>query len=166
MKNTNEKFPLCKATLIGGFLSAIVKFGWEVPFPPRTPERDATNPPQTLLEQLGMTKDLSHYSYMYNENARPIFSFIVHFGFSFFFAWLYYWLSERYKTITLANGALYGIIVYILFHVVIMPLMGTIPAPWNQPWEEHVSELFGHIVWAWSIDIIRIYIKNNKSSAL
>lgn len=23
--------------IIGGFFSAIVKFGWEVPFPPRTP---------------------------------------------------------------------------------------------------------------------------------
>ena len=34
--------------LIAGLVSAIVKFGWEVPFPPRTPERDATNPPQAL----------------------------------------------------------------------------------------------------------------------
>ena len=32
--------------IIGGFLSAIVKFGWEVPFPPRTPERNATNHPR------------------------------------------------------------------------------------------------------------------------
>ena len=32
--------------LIGGIISAIVKFGWEVPLPPRTPERNATNPPQ------------------------------------------------------------------------------------------------------------------------
>lgn len=43
--------------LIGGIFSAIVKFGWEIPFPPRTPERDATNPPQALLEMLGMSPD-------------------------------------------------------------------------------------------------------------
>ncbi|WP_419870695.1 YagU family protein [Chryseobacterium sp. CT-SW4] len=159
MTNTNVKLQLFKATLLGGFLSAIVKFGWEVPFPPRTPERDATNPPQTLLEQLGLSKDISHYSYLFNENTRPIFSFIVHFGFSFFFAWLYYYLSERNKNITFGYGALYGILVYILFHIIIMPLLGTIPAPWDQPWQEHLSELFGHIVWAWSIEVIRVYVK-------
>ncbi|WP_292008208.1 DUF1440 domain-containing protein [Chryseobacterium sp.] len=159
MTNTNVKFPLFKATLLGGFLSAIVKFGWEVPFPPRTPERDATNPPQTLLEQFGLPKDISHFFYLFNENARPIFSFIVHFGFSFFFAWLYYYLSERNKNITLGYGTFYGILIYFLFHIVIMPLLGTVPAPWNQPWQEHFSELFGHMVWAWSIEIIRIYVK-------
>ncbi len=36
----------------GGLLSGIVKLGWEVMFPPRTPERNATNPPQELLQQL------------------------------------------------------------------------------------------------------------------
>ena len=38
------------AVLIGiiiGIIGAIVKFGWEVPFPPRTPLRDATNPPSS-----------------------------------------------------------------------------------------------------------------------
>ena len=34
--------------VVAGIFSAIVKFGWEVPFPPRTPERNATNPPQHL----------------------------------------------------------------------------------------------------------------------
>ena len=40
------------AGIIGGLLSGIVKLGWEVMFPPRTPERNATNPPQELLQQL------------------------------------------------------------------------------------------------------------------
>ena len=31
------------AGVLGGIVSAIVKFGWEVPLPPRTPERNATN---------------------------------------------------------------------------------------------------------------------------
>lgn len=166
MKNPQEKLPLFKATLLGGFLSAIVKFGWEVPFPPRTPERDSTNPPQTLLEKFGVPEKLSHFSYLYNENARPIFSFTVHFGFSFFFAWLYFWLAERYKSVTLGSGALYGIIIYVLFHVIIMPLIGIVPSPLDQPWEEHFSELFGHIVWAWSIEIIRVYVKSKQKLTL
>ena len=31
--------------VLAGIFGGIVKFGWEVPFPPRTPERNATNPP-------------------------------------------------------------------------------------------------------------------------
>ena len=63
--------------IIGGFFSAIVKFGWEVPFPPRTPERNATNPPQSTLELLGMSPEASHTSVTYNGNALPIHSFFV-----------------------------------------------------------------------------------------
>ena len=51
--------------LIGGAFSAIVKFGWEIPFPPRSPARDATNPPQALLELFGMSPETSHLTYSY-----------------------------------------------------------------------------------------------------
>ena len=54
--------------ILGGIFSAIVKFGWEVPFPPRTPERNATNPPQMLLQQLGMTSDQVHTTVSFNGN--------------------------------------------------------------------------------------------------
>lgn len=30
--------------VLAGIFGGIVKFGWEVPFPPRTPERNATKP--------------------------------------------------------------------------------------------------------------------------
>jgi putative membrane protein len=36
-----------------------------------------------------------------------------------------------------------------------MPGLGTVPAPWHQPWQEHLSELLGHIVWMWSIEVVR-----------
>ena len=54
--------------VLGGFVSAIIKFGWEVPLPPRTPERNATNPPQALLELLGMSPQTTHASYTFNGN--------------------------------------------------------------------------------------------------
>lgn len=145
-------------TILGGILSAIVKFGWEVPFPPRTPERDLTNPPQKILQQIGIPEEITHYTYSYSEHFLPLVSFIVHFGFSFFFAWLYLWLSQRSRVVTYANGALFGIVVYLLFHVIGLPLLGTIPSPLAQPWQEHLSELFGHIIWAWSIDLVRVYL--------
>ena len=91
--------------IIGGFFSAIVKFGWEVPFPPRTPERNATNPPQQLLEQLGMTPEQSHTAVTFNGNeGLPIYSFIIHFSFAIVFAVFYCVMAEYYKSITLWQG--------------------------------------------------------------
>ena len=37
-----------------GVISGLVKLGWENILPPRTPERNKTNPPQKLLEQMGV----------------------------------------------------------------------------------------------------------------
>ena len=81
--------------LIGGLFSAIVKFGWEVPFPPRTPERNATKPPQQLLQQLGLSEDFTHTLVHFNGNGLPIMSFIVHFSFAIVFAVLYCVVAER-----------------------------------------------------------------------
>lgn len=148
------------AGLVAGFFSAIVKFGWEVPFPPRTPIRDSNNPPQVLLEKLGFSNEFAHTTYMFSDNPRPIMSFIVHFGFCFFFAILYSIWAEKNPKIKLWMGAMYGIVLYILFHVIIMPVMGVVPAPWNQPFSEHLSEFLGHIVWGWSIEIVRRDIRN------
>ena len=146
--------------LIAGIFSAIVKFGWEIPFPPRTPERDATNPPQALLEMLGMSPDTSHMTYSYLGNERPIMSFVVHFGFAIFFGILYCVVAEYWPQIKLWQGAAFGIVVYVVFHVLVMPAMGIVPAPWNQPFGEHFSEFFGHIVWLWSIEIVRRDLRN------
>ena len=91
--------------VIGGFFSAIVKFGWEVPFPPRTPERNATNPPQQLLEQLGMSPEQSHTGVTFNGNeGLPIYSFIIHFSFAIVFAVFYCVMAEYYRSITLWQG--------------------------------------------------------------
>ena len=43
---------------------------------------------------------------------------------------------------------------------------GTIPVNWQPkdyvdlPWYENVSEIFGHLVWFWSIEIIRRDLRN------
>ena len=118
--------------LIGGLFSAIVKFGWEVPFPPRTPERNATNPPQMLLEQLGMTPDQVHTTVSFNGNDNlPIYSFIIHFSFAIVFALFYCIVAEYFPGIKLWQGAAFGLLVWIGFHLVLMPLMGTVPSPWD-----------------------------------
>ncbi|GGO95900.1 YagU family protein [Actinomyces gaoshouyii] len=152
--------------LIGGFFSAIVKFGWEVPFPPRTPGiRSETNPPQSMLEWFGMSHDTSHATVTFNNNPAPIMSFIVHFGFAIVFALIYCVIAEYYPGIKLWQGAAFGILVYVGAHVVVMPLLGWAPSPFPwvagaQTWSEHFSEFFGHIIWLWSIEVVRRDIRN------
>jgi putative membrane protein len=161
-----RNYPL--AALVGlvvGIIGAIVKFGWEIPFPPRTPARDATNPPQALLEMLGMSTETSHITYEYLGNPRPVMSFIVHFGFSIAVAVFYVIAAEKYPQITLWQGVVFGVVVWFVFHVVLMPLMGVVPAPWDQPPGEHFSEIFGHAFWLWIMELCRRDLRNRITHA-
>ncbi|KQB83854.1 YagU family protein [Corynebacterium oculi] len=149
--------------IVAGFFSGIVKFGWEVPFPPRTPERNATNPPQALLELLGMSPEATHATYSYLGNQLPYVSFILHFAFAISFAVLYCLVAEYWPAIKMWQGAVFGVVIFVAFHVVLMPLIGVVPAPWDQPAAEHFSEFFGHIVWMWSIEIVRRDLRNRAT---
>ncbi|UCZ76718.1 DUF1440 domain-containing protein [Dickeya zeae] len=163
MQARTVKEKIILAVLIGiiaGIICAIAKFGWEIPFPPRTPARDLTNPPQQLLQQLGMSFDLSHLTYLFNGNPRPIMSFIMHFGFSITFTVLYCVAAEFWPRIKLWQGAFYGLVLWAVFHVVLLPLFGTVPAPWDQPLAEHFSEIFGHMFCFWVAELARRDLRN------
>lgn len=147
--------------IIAGMVSGMVKIGWEKILPPRTLARDATNPPQHMLEQMGASAKFTH-SYIYYSTDQKVFwvALILHFSFSIFFAWLFIYLAQYNKTkwIAMWQGAFYGILIWIAWHIIIMPVLGTTPAPWNIPFDEHFSEFFGHIVWGWSIAATAYYL--------
>ena len=84
----------------------------------------------------------------------------MHFSFAIAFGVLYAVVAEYWPRIKLWQGAAFGMFLSIFFHVILMPLMGTVPAPWDQPWQEHFSEFFGHIIWLWSIEIVRRDLRN------
>ncbi|MCC7666347.1 YagU family protein [Liquorilactobacillus satsumensis] len=145
--------------LIAGMISGMVKIGWETLLPPRTLARNATNPPQHLLEQLGMSHATTHAFVYYSTDQKVFYvALIIHFAFSIVFAALFLFLAQYWSKVTLWQGAAYGIAVWVAFHLIIMPAMGTVPAAWNQPFDEHFSEFFGHIVWAWSIYAVGYFL--------
>lgn len=102
------------AGIIGGLLSGIVKLGWEVMFPPRTPERNATNPPQELLQQLGFSSEFTHQTYTFSNMQLPWVSFIVHFSFSIVIAIIYCILVKKYAYLAMGQGAVFGIAIWVL----------------------------------------------------
>lgn len=167
----SEQFRRCVklAIFIGiviGIIGAIVKFGWEVPFPPRTPLRNATNPPQELLQQLGFSAQFTHLTYDFNGNPCPIVSFVVHFLFSIGAGVFYAVVAEYKPIIKLWQGTVFGILVWFAFHIVLMPALGTVPAPWDQPFAEHFSEFTGHAFWMWVMELCRRDLRNRITGQL
>lgn len=140
--------------ITAGIVAGLVKLGWENILPPRTPERDATNPPQQLLQQLGVPEKVTHATYTYSGQQLPWVSYLVHFGFSASFGAIYSVAGQLTPWIKKGHGIPFGIAIWDLFHVELMPKLGTVPSAKDQPMEEHVSELLGHAVWMWTIDAI------------
>lgn len=154
---THHPLNLSAAILAGGaagLVSGLVKLGWENVLPPRTEERDATNPPQTLLQQFGVPAKVTHATYHYSGHALPWVSYVIHFGFSTTFAVLYQIVGEKLPLIKKDAGTWVGLTIWIAFHLGIMPAMGTVPAAKDQPASEHVSEALGHVVWMVTNDLV------------
>ena len=179
---TTKRFGL--AALLGipiGIMSAFVKWGGEFPLPPRSPKdmfdaacgpesliraadqidcsRNFLNPPYVFLrDYLGITDP---YAAIY-EFAGHAFNYVhfTHILFSIVFAVAYCVLAEKFPKITLWQGVAVGILVNIAVHVITLPILGLTPPLWTLPWYEHVSEFAGHIVWFWSIEIIRRDLRN------
>ena len=146
------------AGLLGGTLSGFFKLGWEILLPPRTPIRNETNPPQYLLQQLGFSKEFTHRYFIFSKQKVQHISLMMHFGFSIVFSFIYVILVQYSTIFSIGQGSVYGIVIWILFHLLIMPILKTIPSIWNQPLSEHFSELLGHIIWGFVIQICYIYI--------
>lgn len=148
-----------------GIVSGLVKLGWENVLPPRTEERDETNPPQQLLEQVGVPKTITHATYTYSGHQLPFVSYIMHFGFSTSFS-VFYSVAQHYvPAIKAGQGTVFGTVVWGAFHHGILPALGTIPRVKDQPLEEHISEGLGHAIWMWTNDVVtdQLYYQLTKN---
>ncbi len=140
--------------ITAGIISGIVKLGWEVILPPRTDERNETNPPQKMLQQMGVPYRITHLTYSYSGLQIPWVSLIMHFAFSIFFSVLYCWIFIYFPIISIGMGTIFGLIIWIVYHIILMPMLKTVPPFWKQPWEEHFSEALGHMVWGFTIHLV------------
>lgn len=158
MKLSHEQKKNLKAAIIAGtsagVISGLVKLGWENILPPRDAKRNSTNPPQKLLQQFGMPEKWTHATYTYSGEKLPWVSYLMHFGFSTSFAIIYEVLAQYKPYIRAGSGSIFGLAIWVAFHIGIMPIMKTVPSPKDQPTEEHLSEALGHIAWMWTNDIV------------
>lgn len=150
-KNFNHRAAVI-AGVTGGVISGLVKLGWENILPPRTAARDATNPPQKLLEQVGVPASVTHATYSYSGHDLPAVSYVMHFGFSTTFAVAYSLWARKHPKAKAGSSALFGLGIFGAFHHAILPALGTVPSAKDQPAEEHISEALGHVLWMWTAD--------------
>ena len=158
---------LIYATLVGGFISSLVKSGTEANMPPRI--AGEMSPPALNIDAwLGWLGINSHsLDYVYQGITIPGAVMLYHWLFSFIFAFVYIYLSAITPKIRLWYGAAYGIVITLVMHGFLIPALGfRHPAYlngqtgwlWNLNGYEFWSELIGHICWSFSIEISLIAV--------
>ncbi|MFV8908570.1 DUF1440 domain-containing protein [Serratia fonticola] len=146
--------------IIGGILSAFVKWGAEVPLPPRTLSdgRAEFNPPYLFLRDY-LEIDPTGTVYTFSEHIiNPV--MVTHVIFSLVFAIGYCLVAEVFPKIKLWQGVLAGIIATVAVHGISFPLLGLTPPLSMLPFDEYLSEILGHIFWFWVIEIVRRDLRN------
>lgn len=164
-----------------GIIGAFVKWGGEVPLPPRSPQdmfeaacgaeklirsadtidcsRNFLNPPYVFLRDYIGLSDPNAAIYTFAGHAFNSIM-LTHIIFSVCFAVFYCVAAEKFPKITLFQGVAFGIVVNIAVHCITLPLLGLTPPLFQLPWYEHVSEFFGHAVWFWAIEVFRRDLRN------
>ncbi|WP_308860699.1 YagU family protein [Neisseria mucosa] len=165
----NSKIPqvIVWTTLIGGFISSLVKWGSEVNMPPRIPGE--ISPPGANIDAwlgwLGFNQHSLDYIFQGNSILGAV--TLYHWLFSFIFAFVYVAGSIYWDKMRLWYGALYGILITIIMHGFLIPLFGfRYPKYagglngwlWNLNAAELWSEFLGHIYWSVSIEICMIAV--------
>lgn len=165
--NTINHKVIIWGTLIGGFISSLVKWGSEVNMPPRVPGE--ISPPGANIDAwLGWSGFNQHsLDYMY-QGAKVLGAVsLYHWLFSFAFAFVYVAASAKFTWVRKWYGALYGLIITVVMHGFLIPLLGfrnpvydngAIGWLWNLNAAELCSEILGHIYWAASIEICLIAV--------
>ena len=152
--------------ILTGIIGAIAKWGCEVPFPPRDPNAfwplDAASrvtPPKVLLDML----HVPDASYTFSGVQLPVDVFFVHVLFSIVFGIMYCVIAEYWPRIKMWQGTVFGFFVYLFAHVIVMPLMGLVPPLSQIPFDEQLSEFFGHLWWLWIMEVARRDLRNRMT---
>ncbi|OYQ82532.1 YagU family protein [Wohlfahrtiimonas chitiniclastica] len=163
---TNQKV-IIWTTLVGGFMSSLVKWGSEVNMPPRMPGE--ISPPGAHLDAWFSWMGFNSHSldYVYQGVQVPGAVTLYHWLFSFAFAFLYVLMSAYWPRVRMWYGAMYGLVITIVMHGFFIPLLGfrnpayaegQVGWLWNLNGYELWSEILGHVYWSVSIEICLIAV--------
>ncbi|MCH9691039.1 MAG: DUF1440 domain-containing protein [Gammaproteobacteria bacterium] len=144
--------------VVAGVLSALLKSGVETILPPRGP--DMISPPVEMLIKLGINANSEVYyfsgqSVNWGGNG-------VHILFSVVAACIYCSLCRLSIKFSYCQGIAFGLVVCIGAHAVLLPMLGLSSSFFSGGLNASIAEIVSTILWAWSIEIIRIYMLSKK----
>ena len=74
------------------------------------------------MQQIGFPQKITHAYFLYSKDQKVYwFALILHFSFSIVFSFIFVVLSQIWSGISLGEGALYGIIIWFLWHILFGP---------------------------------------------
>jgi len=150
-KNQHSLACLIYIGAIAGFIGALVKSGVETLLPPRL--ISTTPPPIGLLELFGF--DAQNMNYTFMEQSINWGGNGVHILFSMVIAIIYCITTNKEPIVSIFNGVIFGLIMGLGAHCIVLPIIGIGPAPWSITFEGYVSEIVGTTIWIWTIDAVR-----------
>ena len=75
--------------------------------------RNAINPPQYMAQQLGFPDDVIFSTVYYNGQPVMPFTLLLHFSFAIVFSILFILLIQKWEHVSMAQGAVYGLIIWV-----------------------------------------------------
>ncbi|RIY37890.1 DUF1440 domain-containing protein [Psittacicella gerlachiana] len=142
--------------IVAGILSAFVKDGWESTFPPRGV--NDVPPPVLFLEVFGV--NVADKTYTILGVTGNWAAMLTHLIFSIVMAAIYCVLAEILPKVRMFKGAVFGYAAALSAHYVVLPMLG-IPREFSIP--GFLSELGGTLLWIWSIEVFRAYMREGAT---
>lgn len=137
----------------GGFVGAGVKLLGEVIFPPRMPGEPI--PPAVMVSRL--VEYLSGSPLTPDKVTLAVQSF--HWGFSIAVCAVYGAIVEIFPRAKIGYGIGFGLVLLLLTHESTLPYFG-FSLPWNEiPLKEHLSEIFTHVLFGVSVEMVRRLVR-------
>ncbi len=69
-------------------------------------------------------------------------------------------LVELFPVVALGAGAVFGVLIWVGAHDIIMPLMRLAPPPWDLPLNQQAYEVVGHALWGLVIGVFFWYFRS------
>lgn len=148
-----------QAGIVIGLVSPLIKSGTEALFPPWGPDV-VPAPPMQIMTYWGFQDPW--FTILGNQIPWGV---VLHIFLAFVTVFVYCLVAEVFPRVTLWRGFAYGLLMMIILHVIMVPLLSTMPGlfgpdtwkdnPWNLPFRSNFDELMDHLLAYWIYEEMR-----------
>jgi putative membrane protein len=149
MNRVSRKYPgaAIAAGAIAGLVAAWFQRGWDDTWPPLAIGRISES-------MIALVTVFTHAP------APAWAAFVMLLAFSILCGAAYGILVEFFPVVALGAGAVFGVLIWVGAHDIIMPLMRLARPPWDLPLNQQAYEVVGHALWGLVIGVFFWYFRS------